>query len=241
VRPDTLEILRTEMQKSRLTSIMHDLHGELLIGDSGAIAAELAGAWAIVMAITGVYLWWPRSTAGFGGVLYPRLGGGRRFLRDLHAVTGVRLSLFALFFLISALPWTKVWGQGFKYLRSPGETREVRQDWTTGPASEQAQRMENYRNAPAARGEAFSGASDEHAEHRRAGEGERRSQAGQGEASLRPTGFDKVAALTAPLGLAGPAYISPPSPKKPNWTARSETQNRPLRRRSNSIRRLSKW
>jgi uncharacterized iron-regulated membrane protein len=229
VRPDTLEILKSEAQKSRLTSIMHDLHGELLIGEPGAIAVELAGAWAIVMVITGVYLWWPRAGAGFGGVLYPRLGGGRLFLRDLHAITGVWLSLFALFFLISALPWTKFWGEGFKYFRSVGQTREVRQDWTTGPASALAQRMENYRSAPAARGEALSGVVDEHAEHMRIGEGERRSQAGQGGAPLRATGFDKVAALVAPMGLAGPAYISPPSPKKPNWTARSETQNRPLR------------
>jgi len=81
VRPDTLEILRTEMQKSRLTSIMHDLHGELLIGDPGAIAAELAGAWAIVMAITGLYLWWPPRSRHCDG-LY---GSGRHLGVDVVA------------------------------------------------------------------------------------------------------------------------------------------------------------
>lgn len=42
-KPDTLEILKTETEKSRFTSIVHDLHGELLIGTFGAILVELAG------------------------------------------------------------------------------------------------------------------------------------------------------------------------------------------------------
>jgi cysteine desulfurase/selenocysteine lyase len=91
-----------------------------------------------------------------GGVLYPRRGGGRRFLRDLHAVTGFWLSLFALFFLISALPWTKVWGQSFEYFRSIGEP-VAQQDWTTGPASEQAKHLDTYNNAPPAPAEIASG------------------------------------------------------------------------------------
>ena len=117
VRPDTLDVIETQAQKTRFTEIMHDLHGELLIGEPGAIAVELAGAWAIVMIITGLYLWWPRGS-GLGGLLYPRLSAsGRTVLRDLHAVTGFWLSFFALFFLLTALPWTKVWGEGFETFR----------------------------------------------------------------------------------------------------------------------------
>lgn len=224
VRPDTLAIIETQVQKSRLTSFMHDLHGELLLGEPGAIAVELAGAWAIVMVITGLYLWWPRSS-GLAGVLYPRLGaGGRQFLRDLHGVTGFYLSVFALFFLISALPWTKVWGEGFKYMRGTGQARPVKQDWTTGPASEKAVRMENFRNAPPAVAEAF----DEHAEHR-AGSGEHAGHAGHGGKHEPIVGFDEIVAQVAPLGLADPVLVSPPSMKKPNWVARSNSQNRTLR------------
>lgn len=223
VRPDTLEIMKTEAQKSRLTTFVHDLHGELLIGEPGAIAVELAGAWAIVMIVTGLYLWWPRSAAGLAGVFYPRLSSsGRMFLRDLHAVTGVWLSFFALFYLVTALPWTKVWGEGFKYVRGAGQAREPRQDWTTGPASAQRQRMEEYRVAPPARGE---GASDEHAEHQMGGD-----HAGHGATKARITGFDELAAQVLPLALADPVLISPPSPRKPNWVVRSDSQNRPERR-----------
>jgi uncharacterized iron-regulated membrane protein len=218
VQPETLEIMKTEAEKSRLTTLMHDIHGELLIGEPGAIAVELAGAWAIIMVITGLYLWWPRSHKGFAGVFYPRLSaGGRVFLRDLHAVTGVWLSFFAMFFLLTALPWTKVWGEGFKFARSIGQPREVKQDWTTGPASEQAGRIADFRSAPPAAIE------DEHAEHRAAG------HAGHG--GMRPSiaGFDEIAAQVLPLKLADPVYVSPPSPKRPNWVVRSDAQNRPLR------------
>ena len=227
VRPDTLAIIETQAQKGRLSQIMHDLHGELLVGEPGAIAVELAGAWAIVMVITGLYLWWPRSSIGFAGVLYPRLsGGGRIFLRDLHGVTGFYLSMFALFFLISALPWTKVWGEGFKYVRGLGQTREVRQDWTTGPASEKAVRMQNFGDAPPARGEVD--ASDEHAEHRMEA-GEHAGHMGHGAKYAPIVGFDEIAAQVAPLKLADPVLISPPSMRRPNWIARSDAQNRTLR------------
>lgn len=229
VRPDTLEIMKIETEKSRLTSIMHDLHGELLVGEPGAILVELAGAWAIVMIITGIYLWWPRSAIGLGGVLYPRLGGGRRFYRDLHAVVGVWMSILGLFFLVSALPWTKVWGGAFQKIRgvpsweelNRGAAREVKQDWTTGPASEQAKRLSEYRVAAPSSQES----TDEHAEHRAAA----RIGVNPGEASeTSPVhGFDGVAAIVRPLGLADPVLIAAPSPSRRNWVVRSETQNRP--------------
>jgi hypothetical protein len=104
------------------------------------------------------------------------------------------LSAFALFFLISALPWTTVLGQSFKYLRQLVQSHEVKQDWTTGPASEKARRLEAYGNAPPARGEQ---AADEHAEH--AGHA---GHSGGGMSPVKISGFGEIAALIAPLRLA---------------------------------------
>jgi uncharacterized iron-regulated membrane protein len=71
-------------------------------------------------------------------VLYPRLHAGRRVLwRDLHAVAGIWISALAMFLLITALPWTPVWGAGFKELRALG-TPELKQDWSTGHSREHA-------------------------------------------------------------------------------------------------------
>ncbi len=51
---------------------------------------ELAASWPLVMILSGLYLWWPRGVSGFGGVLYPSLGNGKRlFWGDIHAVAGI--------------------------------------------------------------------------------------------------------------------------------------------------------
>src|SRR4029079_14587325 len=86
-------------------------------------------------------LWWPRETRGLAGVLYPRLHAGRRvFWRDLHAVAGIWISTLALFLLITALPWTPIWGAGFKELRTLG-TPELEQDWSAGRSTEHAEHL----------------------------------------------------------------------------------------------------
>src|SRR6476469_5662689 len=41
-----------------------------------AILVEAAASGAIVMIITGLYLWWPRDARALAGTLYPRLGAG---------------------------------------------------------------------------------------------------------------------------------------------------------------------
>ena len=140
VHPETLAILKTVPHAARLTEIVKTLHSELLAGRTGSILVELAASWAIIMLGTGLYLWWPREARGAGGVLYPRLGAGSRvFWRDLHAVTGVWISSLAMFLLLSALPWTTVWGAGFKEIRSLGTP--TKQDWSTGHAGEHAEHL----------------------------------------------------------------------------------------------------
>lgn len=96
---------------SWLPGLTRALHGGWPLGHWGSYLLELGASWAIVMVLTGLYLWWPRHAGGLAGVLYPRLAAGSRVLwRDLHAVTGVWISLVLLGFLATALPWTKLWG-----------------------------------------------------------------------------------------------------------------------------------
>lgn len=114
-------------------------HGELMSGPVGSIVVELAACWAVVLIVTGLYLWWPRSAKGMAGVLYPRLRkGGRVFWRDLHAVIGMWLSAFTLFLLISGLPWALVWGSALKEIRQWYQAAQVAQDWTQTRAQERA-------------------------------------------------------------------------------------------------------
>ncbi len=94
-----------------LRGLSRGLHGGWPINPLGSYLLELGACWAIVMTLTGLYLWWPRHARGLAGVLYPRLRAGSRvFWRDLHAIAGVYFALIVLAFLFSALPWTTFWG-----------------------------------------------------------------------------------------------------------------------------------
>lgn len=129
INPYTMEVLKDIAYDSQFIRIVRALHGELLLSDTGAVLVELAGCWAIILIVTGLYLWWPRNSQGLAGVLYPRLRqGGRRFWRDLHATIGFWVALGTLFLLISGLPWALVWGSAFKEIRALGQP-SVSQAW----------------------------------------------------------------------------------------------------------------
>jgi uncharacterized iron-regulated membrane protein len=138
VHPQTLAVLKSVPHTQRLTEIVRMIHADLLAGRAGAILVELAASWAIIMLGTGLYLWWPRDVRGIAGVLYPRLSAGRRvFWRDVHAVTGIWVSAFAIFLLITALPWTTVWGAGLSKTRAL--LTPEKQEWALSPADEHVQ------------------------------------------------------------------------------------------------------
>lgn len=79
----------------------------------GGIAMELAGCWAIVMAISGYYLffkgWKSRRKRR------QRKARGAR-LTTTHAWVGVVAGLGILFMIVSGLPWTQVWGSNVQSL-----------------------------------------------------------------------------------------------------------------------------
>jgi uncharacterized iron-regulated membrane protein len=216
VHPQTLKILHIADEDKRLMRRIFYLHGELLLGDKGSFIVELAASWAIVLLISGLYLWWPRKVKGLGGVLYPRLSlGGRLFWRDLHAVVGLWISFFALFLLFTGLPWSKSWGGYLKAVRSLTGESVVRQDWTTGRSSELAQRMAMDTNTRAA-------IAMEHAAHTTHGVS----------VLSHPSDYLPLNAsvpVVSALHLAYPVLISPPTKRGGNWTAKSDAQNRTLR------------
>ena len=122
------------------SATVRNIHGTLLAGKLGSTLVEIAATLAIIMILSGLYLWWPRSNGisrGFSGVLWPRLKGGvRAFWRDLHAVTGFWVAGLALVMLFSGLPWTENWGAVIKSVRAEmGWVDPKPQDWEGGGAS----------------------------------------------------------------------------------------------------------
>lgn len=91
------------------------LHGELMIGKAGDYLIELAACWALVLIISGLYLWFPRKDSGIWGTILPRLNikNKRLFWRDLHSITGFYGSLIVIFMILTGLFWTGFWGETF--------------------------------------------------------------------------------------------------------------------------------
>lgn len=105
------------IEKGGFFDVVLDLHRTLLLGTTGRIVVELTTCWSIVLAVTGIYLWWPHKASQVWGVWLPRL---RRkpyvVLRDLHSLTGIYVVLIAIAIAMSGLIYTYVWGKGFQYV-----------------------------------------------------------------------------------------------------------------------------
>ncbi len=215
VHPETLQVLHSVAEDDRLMRWLFRLHGELLMGNRGSALVELASSWAIVMIVTGLYLWWPRGASRLGGVVYPRLGRGSRvFWRDIHAVTGLWVSGLALVLLLTGLPWAKFWGDYLRNVRRLTGTAVVRQDWTNGASPRWSPEPEGGH----------------------AGHGGGRMAADRPPVDL--SAVDRIVATVKPLGLRPPVVIAPPGGRSfggpgadspSDWTAKSMTANRPYR------------
>jgi uncharacterized iron-regulated membrane protein len=190
-------------QNDRWIEFVREIHGELLAGKWGAYLVELAGCWAIVMILSGLYLWWPNGR-GMAGVVWPRLYGGKQlFWRDLHAVTGFWVSGFALVLLVTALPWAGVWGDAFKMARTELGLVQDRPDWKIG-GGEHAEHDHNAMMRQQAAGVPMTGLADIVAK-----------------AEAEPN-------LPYPVLVKPPGAADKAGSANMVWTVKSEAQNRPL-------------
>lgn len=213
VDPASLRVLHVVRDNDRFMRVIFYLHGELMLGSTGSIVVELAASWTILMLLTGLYLWWPQGRR-LAGVLYPRLNQrGRVFWRDLHAVTAVWVSLFALVLLVSGLPWAKSWGGLLRDARQTWMHAPVVQDWTIGSADARARTAAE--NTPP---------NDEHAMHH--------GMPGMGHMHVTPAELavlDRVLPVVRAQHLAPPVLIAPPSMKRAQWSAHSDVADRSQR------------
>lgn len=121
VNPYNAEILGTLDNDKKFTTIFKKLHSELIVGGTFANRiVELAACWAVILLITGLYIWWPRNKVSIWGTILPRIHKkGRVFWRDMHAVPAFWLSLFILILIATGLPWSGVMGPKIQNLAVP--------------------------------------------------------------------------------------------------------------------------
>lgn len=102
-------VLDTVDRDSEFFMVVRRLHSLAYFGPLANGIIEVVAGFAIILVVTGVYLWWPRGQDG--GVVSVRGTPRRRvWWRDLHAVTGFVAGGGLLFLALTGLPWSIWWG-----------------------------------------------------------------------------------------------------------------------------------
>ncbi len=130
VNPYTNEVSGTFEQPESLMYTVRKLHGELLLGQTGSLVVELVASWFIVLAITGICIWWPtrsftdkNGSIRKGGFFTVRRKNGKRvFWRDMHSVLAFWMSIFMLIILAGGMPWTDLFGDNLKWVQKQTDT-----------------------------------------------------------------------------------------------------------------------
>lgn len=135
VDPGDARVIAHYRQDSVLFNWASKIHGTLLLGDLGDRLLEIAAGLGIILLLTGLYMWWPRNGRGLKQALVPRLLRGRGFWRELHISAGAYFAVVLLFFLLSGLSWTGIWGT------------QLVQAWNTFPAEKLAAPLSDAKHA----------------------------------------------------------------------------------------------
>lgn len=123
VDPYTSKVTGVYEQDGSLMYTVRKLHGELLLGLPGTLVVELVASWFVVLALTGIYVWWPFKNFSIAGFFTVRTQKGKRlFWRDLHSVIGFWVSLFMLIILAGGMPWTELFGDQLKWVQKQTNT-----------------------------------------------------------------------------------------------------------------------
>ncbi len=115
VNPWTAEVLGDLNPDTTLSGYAVRLHGDLMAGKKGDAIIELGACWAIIMAITGYYMF-ARGWKARKRRLASNAPGAK--LRSRHAMIGAITGAGLLLLLVSGLPWTGFWGERVQLLAS---------------------------------------------------------------------------------------------------------------------------
>ncbi|WP_294644009.1 PepSY domain-containing protein [uncultured Aureimonas sp.] len=109
INPYDASVLGALPDRGTIMWTIRQLHSLKFFGPVARGAIEIAAGWAILLVVTGIFLWWPRGQNG--GVVSVRGTPARRvFWRDTHAVTGIAVGGFLVFLAVTGMPWSQVWG-----------------------------------------------------------------------------------------------------------------------------------
>jgi uncharacterized iron-regulated membrane protein len=109
VNPHDGKVLGQVASNEEFNWVVKKIHSLDYFGPYANKLIEIVGGFALMLVVTGVYLWWPRQQTG--GVVSVRGTPARRvFWRDTHAVTGAFAGILIFFLAATGMPWSGYWG-----------------------------------------------------------------------------------------------------------------------------------
>jgi uncharacterized iron-regulated membrane protein len=132
--PYTGSVLDQVDRDGQFFMVLRHLHSLANFGPWANAVIEIVAGFAIILVVTGVYLWWPRGQAG--GVVTVRGTPSRRvWWRDLHAVTGLVAGGGLFFLALTGLPWSIWWGDQFRAWTNAAGLGQPAALWANKPVS----------------------------------------------------------------------------------------------------------
>ena len=125
VDPYTVRVLGSLDPDTTISGTAVRLHADLMAGRLGDVVIELGACWAIVMAVTGYYLFFRGRRARRR---QREAGAPAARLRTVHARTGAFVGAGLLLLVVSGLPWTGIWGAEVQRLATAGGSSMWAQD-----------------------------------------------------------------------------------------------------------------
>jgi len=98
VNPNTGEVLGTRSREKSFARFLHLLHTRFVAGQAGEYVVGAITAVTFLMALSGVYLWWPRKVLSL-----KRSGSWRRTNLDFHHLLGFYSSLVMVVMTLSGV------------------------------------------------------------------------------------------------------------------------------------------
>ena len=183
VDPGTGRVLGISALEGGVMKLDRDLHSLVITGPIGNALIEIVAGWAIVLVLTGFYLWWPRG--GSPALALRGAPRNRLFWRDLHASGGALIGAVILFLAVTGMPWSVFWG---KQVQAAVAAHGLGRPRPPGPPA------------------------GEHAGHDKAGFPWALQAASEPHAhGIGDIGPDRVLAIAAAHGLAAPLMLTPPA------------------------------
>lgn len=219
-------ILRDTLVGDTWEEFATKIHGTFLIGEGGGIGdalIEIAAGLGIVLVLTGLYMWWPRDGVTWRERLLPRLTAkGRAFWKSLHGALGFWLALVLLFFFVTGLTWTGIWGEKFTQAWSTFPAEK----WDNVPLSDDTHASLNQgaaKDIPWALEqtplpESSSPESDPHAGHNGHANPESMSH-------VPAVTLERIVALGREIGFTGRFQVAAPADETGVWTLSRDTMS----------------